>query len=289
VKTKIRTSGEVILNPVPPETDGVSPPGNGPVIQSQKIVKTGLMAAGIAHDFNNILAIISGYSEMLQEDVSGDPVLSEKVSRIQEAVSKARSVINQILMYGTRVGQEGILISVSEVLEETLAFLIPSLPQNILLKSHIPKKNSNVIADPGQLFRAFLNLINNAIQSLEGMGGTIKVTLAIVKGNSVNKKLKKHIIADEYVLVTFKDTGCGIESSQSGHLFEPFVTTHEAGKGTGLGLYITHEIITDIGGEIIVSGKKGRGTVIYVYLPVSSKYHGDANHTDHDAGLLDDE
>ena len=107
MKTKIRTSGEVVLNPVPPETDGVSNPGKGPLIPEQKIVKIGLMAAGIAHDFNNILTIISGYSEMLQEDVSGDPVLSEKASRIQGAVSKARSVINQILMFGARVGQGG--------------------------------------------------------------------------------------------------------------------------------------------------------------------------------------
>ena len=77
-----------------------------------------------------------------------------------------------------------------------------------------------------------------------------------------------------------------IEPSKSDNIFEPFFTTHEAGKGKGLGLYITHEIISDIGGEIIVSGKKGRGTVFMFIFPVSSKYQDNAIHPDHDAGII---
>ncbi len=241
-------------------------------LQAQKLETIGSLAGGIAHDFNNILATISGYSEMLHEDLPKDSDLSEKVSKIQNAVKKAQSITNQILTFSRHVEQEKVLINVSEVLKETIGFVKSSIPSNIVLKSRIAKMNANVLADPTQLFRVFLNLMTNAIQAMEENGGVLSVSIAEVKREFVQHELNKDIVADEYVLLTFKDTGEGMDKSLIGRIFEPFFTTREVGKGTGLGLSVIHGIITEMEGEIVVSSKKTRGSVFNVYLPVSKSY-----------------
>ena len=242
------------------------------LLQAQKLETIGSLAGGIAHDFNNILATISGYSEMLHEDLPKDSDLSDKVTRILGAVKKAQSITNQILTFSRHVEQEKVLINVSEVLKETIGFVKSSIPSNIVLKSRIPKMSANVLADPTQLFRVFLNLMTNAIQAMEEDGGVLSVSIAMVEREFVQHELNKDIVADEYVLLTFKDTGEGMEPSLIGRIFEPFFTTREVGKGTGLGLSVIHGIITEMEGEILVSSKKKEGSVFLVYLPVSKNY-----------------
>ena len=144
------------------------------LLQAQKLETIGSLAGGIAHDFNNILATISGYSEMLHDDLPKNSDLSEKVSKIMGAVKKAQSITNQILTFSRHVEQEKVLINVSEVLKETIGFVKSSIPSNIVLLSRIPKLEANVLADPTQLFRVFLNLMTNAIQAMEENGGTLQ-------------------------------------------------------------------------------------------------------------------
>jgi two-component system, cell cycle sensor histidine kinase and response regulator CckA len=242
------------------------------LIQAQKLETIGSLAGGIAHDFNNILATISGYSEMLQEDLPKNSDLSDKVTRIQGAVKKAQSITSQILTFSRHVEQEKVLINVSEVLKETFGFVKSSIPSNIVLKSRIPKMKANVLADPTQLFRVFLNLMTNAIQAMEEDGGTLSVNIEIVERESVRHQLNRAILADEYVLMTFRDTGEGMDPSVIGRIFEPFFTTREVGKGTGLGLSVIHGIITEMEGEILVSSKKSEGSEFLIYLPVTKSY-----------------
>ena len=110
---------------------------------------------------------------MLQDDLPKNSDLSDKVSKIQGAVKKAQSITNQILTFSRHVEQEKVLINVSEVLKETIGFVKSSIPSNIELKSRIPRMKANVLADPTQLFRVFLNLMTNAIQAMEEHGGYI--------------------------------------------------------------------------------------------------------------------
>ena len=104
------------------------------------------------------------------------------MSKIQGAVSKARSITNQILTFSRQVEQEKVQVSVSEVLNETIGFVKSSVPSNIAIKSDIPSKEANVLADPTQLFRVFLNLMTNAIQAMEENGGTLSVNMEVVEG-----------------------------------------------------------------------------------------------------------
>jgi two-component system, cell cycle sensor histidine kinase and response regulator CckA len=242
------------------------------LIQAQKLETIGSLAGGIAHDFNNILATISGYSEMLQQDLPKESDLSDMVSKIQGAVKKAQSITSQILTFSRHVEQEKVLIDVSAVLKETIGFVKSSIPSNITLNSKLPETEAIVLADPTQLFRVFLNLMTNAIQSMEENGGTLTVNLDVVLKDFVQHELNKDILADEYAMLTFKDTGVGMEPSLIGRIFEPFFTTREVGKGTGLGLSVIHGIITEMEGEIVVSSKLEMGSVFNVYLPVTKSY-----------------
>lgn len=238
------------------------------LMQAQKLETIGALAGGIAHDFNNILATISGYSEMLHEDLSGKKETFEKVTRIQSAVTKAKALIGQILTFSRQIEQEKIPVCINEVLRETIGFVSSSIPSNISLKSSFLPRKVLVNADPTQLFRVFLNLMTNAIQAMES-GGTLTIKMKIIEGNFLKHELNKDIVADEYVLVTVKDTGIGMDQSLVERIFEPFFTTHEPGKGTGLGLSVTHGIISEMEGEILVSSSKEKGSVFNVYLPVS--------------------
>ena len=249
------------------------------LLQAQKLETIGSLAGGIAHDFNNILTTISGYSEMLQEDLPGESPETDKVSRIQGAVKKAQSIIQQILTFSRHVEQEKIPVNVSEVLSETIGFVMSSVPRNISVENKIKEVGTEVLADPTQLFRVFLNLMTNAIQSMEETGGTLSVSMEVVDGKSVKSELNRDIVADEYVLIAFKDTGKGMESTILERIFEPFFTTREVGKGVGLGLSVIHGIVTELEGEILVSSRREKGTTFYVYLPASKEYE-DTLHED---------
>jgi len=238
------------------------------LLEAQKLETIGSLAGGIAHDFNNILATISGYSELLIEDLPGHSPLSEKVSKIQIAVNKARSLTNQILTFSRQVEQEKVPVSVYEVLRETIGFVKSAAPPGITIRSNYRDKQKFVFADPTQLFRVFLNLLTNAIQALEDKKGTITVTLAIEEGKKVRGDLNKVIVADEYILVTFRDTGRGMDQSLLRRIFEPFFTTREVGTGSGLGLSVVHGIVSEMDGSVLVSSEKGEGSVFYIYLPV---------------------
>jgi two-component system, cell cycle sensor histidine kinase and response regulator CckA len=242
------------------------------LFQAQKLETIGALAGGIAHDFNNILATILGYSDMLVDDLPKDSPLAKKVGKIKGAVLKANSITNQILTFSRQVEQEKIQVSVSEVLRETIGFVKSAMPHNIIVKSRISKKDPHVIADPTQLFRVFLNLMTNAIQAMEEKGGLLSVNLDVVEGKLLQHEINADIVADEYVLLTFKDSGKGMDPSTVGRIFEPFFTTREVGKGTGLGLSVIHGIVTEMEGEILISSKPDKGSVFYVYLPVSKAY-----------------
>jgi len=241
-------------------------------LQAKKSETIGAIAGGIAHDLNNILLTISGYSEMLRDDLPESSASSEKAAMILEAVSKARSLTNHLINLSRQSETVKIPVRVSDVLKETIGFIITSFPDNIKLRCRITEKEAIVSADPVQLFRVFLNLMTNAIRSMEKEGGTLSINLALMEGKLVHKDLNREIYADEYALLTFSDTGKGIEPSISGRIFEPFFTTREEGKGTGLGLSVVRGIVTELEGDIVVSYKKTKGSVFSVYLPVSGEF-----------------
>jgi signal transduction histidine kinase len=279
---------EVIFKPLPDKTGNISrllaetfditelkhskQSFNEKAEELKKAETLGTIAAGIAHDFNNILSTISGYSEMLKDDLPEASELSDKVSRIQGAVLKARSVTDKMFSLNMQPEQAKTEVFVNEVLKETIDFIRSSVHPGILIKSRIPVKSIFVLADPTQLFRVFLNIMTNAVQAIGNDPGTISVNLNCIDVKNISHKLNLDITADRYALLTFKDTGKGMEPEIIGKIFDPFFTTNETGKGTGLGLSVVNEIVSEMDGRILISSKKKKGSIFYVYLPVAEKY-----------------
>ena len=238
------------------------------LLQTQKLDTIGLLAGGIAHDFNTILTTIYGYSELSLEGLDPSSEAYHNIKKIIQAVGRARSLTGQILTFSRQVGQQRITVNVNDILQETIGFLKPSVAGNITVEELIVTPDIEISADPTQLFRVFINLANNALQSMEDTGGRLTLTLDTRDAGELNTLPSVKRVAEKYALVRFADTGPGMDEQVAARIFEPFFTGRETGKGTGLGLSVVYGIISEIEGEIVVSGKKNEGTTIDVLIPL---------------------
>jgi len=247
------------------------------LLEAYKLETIGSLAGGIAHDFNNILATISGYAELLIEDLPPDSPVSDVGNKINHAIAKAQLLINQILTFSKQVEQDKVPVNVYEVLKETVGFVRSVSPDNVSIKGRYKTRMAKVLADPTQLFRVFLNLLTNAIQAIENDEGTIQVALEMANTGSIIKELGKDLPEDKYIRIVFRDSGRGMDAPLLRRIFEPFFTTREVGKGSGLGLSVVHGIVSELGGEISVESQQGKGSRFVLYLPLLSKKAGEGN------------
>jgi signal transduction histidine kinase len=237
----------------------------------------GVMAGGIAHDFNNILATISGYTEMLRDDLSENQQDHDKADKILAAVSKARSLVNQILAFSGQLSQEKVNVDVNEVLDDAYHFMKTSIPTSVNVIMDHGDFTETLFADPIQLFRIFINLFTNALQAMEGKKGRLTISTSLTNGEEVSEKSGRKNPAPKYVAISFRDTGVGMDKNVMARIFEPFYTTKEIGKGTGLGLSVVYGIVTEMEGEILVNSEINKGSVFKIYLPVRQRHQADAD------------
>ncbi|MDZ7636540.1 MAG: ATP-binding protein [Bacteroidales bacterium] len=222
-------------------------------------------AGAIAHDLNTILTTIYGYSEMALESLDHSSDAGRNVRMIIEAAHRARTLTGQLLDLSRRSVPEKVSVNLSAAISETLDFIMPSLRNNISVTRQIDASDLFVEAVAEQLFRVFMNIAVNAIQSMEDSGGTLTVTLAAA-GKEEGEEGGTGI---NHALIRFEDTGKGMDAETSGKMFEPFFTSGKKGAGTGLGLTIVQDIVNELEGTLKVSSVMGRGTVIDLLLPVS--------------------
>lgn len=225
-----------------------------------------IRAAGIAHDLNNVLAVISGYAEMLRDDFAENESFKESAERILSAVARAKSLTEKLLVSGNSLAENKTIVNLNDVVAETLDLFRPSLPEGINLITGYCTEAIPVSADPSELLRVFLNIIRNAVQSMEEKGGSLSVH------TSVREEVEKHATESSQTrrsgVVTISDTGCGIESMKLQKIFEPYFTSRSDNLGTGIGLYVSREIISGLGGTISVSSRENEGSVLTVSLPL---------------------
>ncbi len=238
------------------------------LLQAQRLETIGSLAGGIAHDFNNILATIAGYAEMLDEDLSPESPSHDKTGKILSAVYRARSLTDQIIAFSRSSGTKSVPVVVSKILSEALDLARSSAPGNIKIVSGITEEEIVVKADPVQLFRVFLNIITNALQAMEENGGVLDAEMELIDSSVVNELINKNVNVRKYARININDTGEGMDPVVVSRIFEPFYTTREVGKGTGLGLSVAYGIVTGMGGEILVSSTRNKGSLFQIYLPV---------------------
>ncbi len=233
------------------------------VIQSSKMAALGKMATGIAHEINNPLAVIgekAGWVKDLleKEDLAQSKNLQEfadAVQKIELHVGRAKKVIHRLLGFARRMEPLIEKVDVNQVLEESVDSLENEARyRNIEIVKDLTPDLLHISSDSSQLHQVFLNILNNAIDAIDKDG---KIELRT-----------KYLGQDHQIAVEIQDSGPGIPKEILDKIFDPFFTTKEVGKGTGVGLSISYNIMEKLGGRIMVASEPGKGTTFTLYLPV---------------------
>lgn len=240
------------------------------IIQSQKMETIGTLAGGIAHDFNNILFPIVGHSEMLLDDVADDSPLKEGLNEIYTSALRAKELVNQILTFSRREKNELKLFKIQPILKEALKLIRATIPTTIEIVQEIQPDCGVINADPTQIHQVIMNLTTNAFHALEKTGGTLSVTLKEIELND-SELINPDMAPGFFACLTVEDDGIGMAKSVLDKIFDPFYTTKENGKGTGIGLSMVHGIIKNLNGGIQVISQPNQGTKFCVYIPVQRK------------------
>jgi len=235
--------------------------------QSQKLETIGTLAGGIAHDFNNILFPIVGHAEMLLEDFSDKSPTRSSLNEIYTSALRAKDLVNQILTFSRQEKIELKLLRMQPIIEETLKLSRATIPATITIIKEIQADCGLIKADPTQIHQIMMNLTTNAYHAMEDTGGELTVSL-----EEINLKYKdlsnSEMIPGLFACLTVTDTGIGMNKKLIDKIFNPFFTTKEKGKGTGMGLSVVHGIVTSLGGSIEIFSTPGQGTKIYTYIPI---------------------
>jgi len=240
------------------------------IAKAQRMEAIGNLAGGIAHDFNNLLFPITGMAELLTEDLDPGSVQYENVQEILKAGMRGSDLVKQILAFSRQSEHKMIPVRVQQVLREVVKLSRATIPTNIEIWEDIQKECGLVLADPTQLHQIGMNLITNAYHAIERSDGKISVTLKetdLGAGDPPDGSVEP----GRYALLTVSDTGMGIDPGVMNKIFEPYFTTKEQGKGTGLGLAVVYGIVKDHGGAVAVDSQIRKGTTFKVYLPLIDK------------------
>ncbi len=238
--------------------------------QAQKLETIGTLAGGIAHDFNNILTPIIGYTDMAITSVDADSQAHADLQRVLKAAHRAKELVQQILTFSRREEENFSHVKIHLIIEESLKLLEASLPATIKLRKNIRSIDETVLANPTQLQQVIMNLCTNAYHAMREHGGVLEVSLELTRIDAEFAYLHPRLHEGEYVQLTVRDTGCGIDEKTKERIFEPFFTTKKIGEGTGLGLSVVHGIVVNHNGEIVVESKPGEGTTFRIFFPVSA-------------------
>lgn len=235
--------------------------------QAQKMEAIGTLAGGIAHDFNNILAAIIGFGELAKIESDGNAEVTASINEILRASFRARDLVRQILTFSRQTEAEFITIQPHLIVKEAVKLLRASLPSTIHVNQDMASQ-ATIMGDPTQIHQVVMNLCTNAYHAMRDAGGSLYVSLSEA---SIDKPIQpelKDLERGRYLRLRVQDTGHGIEPGFIHRIFDPYFTTKEKTKGTGLGLAVVHGIVKSHRGAITVSSLLGAGTTFEVYFPI---------------------
>jgi two-component system cell cycle sensor histidine kinase/response regulator CckA len=233
--------------------------------QAHKMEAIGTLAGGVAHDFNNILAVILGYAEIAMYDIPEFSPGRDEIGEIIKAGNRAKELVQHILSFSRKESQKRTLVNIHKIVDEALKLLRASIPATIEIRSKIDSACGNILAQPTQIHQVLMNICTNAAQAMDEEGGILEVSLHRCKLSE--KGVTNGVKPGDYIQLTIKDTGTGFDQEVLNRIFDPYFTTKEVGKGSGMGLAVVHGIIKSHDGMIKVKSKPGDGTIFQVYFP----------------------
>ncbi len=233
---------------------------------AQRMEAVGTLAGGIAHDFNNILTAIIGYTHISLLGLPPEAPQRDHIQQISECANRATKLTSDLLLFSRKQTSSRRQVDLSELLTTTRSFLERIIGEHIALVTELPSAPVLLNADPQQLEQVLMNLATNARDAMPE-SGRITITLSCSQLDESKAALHGLSAAGDYAVISFSDTGNGIPPDQQDKIFDPFYTTKELGKGTGLGLPIVYGIITAHDGAIAVASSPEKGSTFTLYLP----------------------
>jgi signal transduction histidine kinase/ActR/RegA family two-component response regulator len=239
--------------------------------QMQKIESIGALASGIAHDFNNVLAAILACASYVKQQTDPSSPTYRYLEATEASAHRGAALTKQLLAFARREEPQVQVINPNDCIEQTLRMLDRSFDKSILIQRQFARDLHPIEVDPSQLEQVFINIAVNARDAMPD-GGMFTITTSNVFLDAANPFRPALSLPDgHYVVLGFRDTGCGMDAATLARMFEPFFTTKRPGKGTGLGLSMVLSIVKGFGGEIRADSHPGKGTLFEIFIPASRK------------------
>ncbi len=240
--------------------------------QAQKMESLGHLTGGVAHDFNNLLGIISGYSDLAlsRSETSRDEKLKNHIIQIQDAARRATNLVMQMLTFTRSEAIQKTPVHLATLLQDDITMIRATLPSTIELVTDIEPGLPKVLIDPTQIHQILMNLSINARDAIDGIG-QLNIKLAWAINLDTESPVSHKPIKGDWLELSVTDTGTGIETTNIKKIFNPFFTTKEVGKGTGMGLSVIYKIMEDHNGHILIDSELGIGSTFRLLFQPSKE------------------
>jgi two-component system cell cycle sensor histidine kinase/response regulator CckA len=240
--------------------------------QSHKMEAIGTLTGGIAHDFNNILGIVIGNSELALEDVPDWNPAHYNLKAILKAGLRGKDIVQQLLTFCRKTEHTPKAMHLIPAFEDVVRFIRATIPATIDIRHEVLATEDKVLCQPTAIYQVLMNLCSNSFQAMEKTGGAILMRMRNVVFNAGNHDdIPIGLTNGKFLKLTVADTGPGIDAAIVNRIFDPYYTTKEVGKGTGMGLAVVKGIVESHKGAVTVSTKPGSGATFTVYLPLTDE------------------
>jgi signal transduction histidine kinase len=230
---------------------------------AERMETVGRLAGGIAHDFNNMLAIILTSAEFAADELSEGAPLWTHITEIRTAADRAAALTRQLLAFSRRQVLQPRVLDLNKIVGGMEGMLRRLLGEDIALSVMLALDLGKLMADPGQVEQVVMNLAVNARDAMKS-GGKLLIETANTEIDEASASRHEGAQPGPHVMLSVTDTGCGMDEKTLARIYEPFFTTKEMGKGTGLGLATVYGIVKQSGGTIQVHSEPGKGTTFTV-------------------------
>ncbi|MBI1786876.1 MAG: PAS domain S-box protein [Acidobacteria bacterium] len=236
------------------------------LVQAQKMEAVGQLAGGVAHDFNNLLTVIQGHADLMLHRLDAASRSRNHADQILIATQRASALTQQLLAFSRRQIMQPTVVNLNEVVADVEDMLGRLIGENIELVTRLEPRLGSVRADRGQLGQVLMNLAVNARDAMPD-GGRLTIETSNVWLEHAPAGREEEVVRGDYVRVSVRDNGSGIDETTASRVFEPFFTTKAKGKGTGLGLSTAYGIVKQSGGYIWLESELGQGACFEIFLP----------------------
>jgi PAS domain S-box-containing protein len=236
------------------------------LIQAQKMEAVGTLAGGIAHDFNNLLQAVLGYTEILMGLHQQGSAEYEDLGKIYSAGKRGADLVKNLLTFSRKVEPKFRVVDLDREVIDVQKILLRTIPRTIKVVVRSRDYLQEIMADPSQIGQILMNLAVNARDAMP-QGGTLRIETRNTVVDEESCRTNPEFKPGPYVLLTVSDTGHGMDKQTLERIFDPFFSTKEVGKGTGLGLATVYGIVKQHNGHILCSSEPGSGTTFRIYFP----------------------